>query len=243
MRRLERRWRVDRQYLAIVDDADAVAALHLLDVVGGDDQRQLALAAQAVQILPQPVARLRVEAHRRLVEKQDARVMHQRARNFEPALHAGGKRADQPLAPLRELDQRQHVGDARPPRCGRDAVDEAVEVEVLIQGETVVEARLLKDDAEVAPPIERIFDHVDAADARGAAVGLENGAQDVQQRGLAGAIGAKQREQFARPYLKAHIVERQRAAVTLGHAVDLDRRHRDVAQSLPPSMSAMSSRV
>src|SRR5213078_2947967 len=89
------------------------------------------------------------------------------------------------------------------------------------------------DDTEMAPPIERMPDHVDAADPRCAAVGLENGAQDVQERSLAGAIGAKQREQLARPHLEAYVVERQRAAVTLGHAVDLDRRHRDVRQEVP----------
>ena len=45
----------------MVDDADAVAALDLLDVVGRDDDGELALVAQPVHVLPEPLARLGVE--------------------------------------------------------------------------------------------------------------------------------------------------------------------------------------
>ena len=40
-------------------------------------------------------------------------------------------------------------------RLARHAVDEAVEVQVLVDGQPVVEARLLEHDAEIAPRVER----------------------------------------------------------------------------------------
>ncbi len=75
------------------------------------------------------------------------------------------KRAHQPLPPVGELDQRQHLVDALAPQCCRHAIDEAVEVQVLVEGEPVVEARLLEHDANVAAAFHRILDDIDAVDA------------------------------------------------------------------------------
>jgi len=96
----------------MVDDADPVAALHLLDVMGGDDDGEIALEAQRLHVLPQPAARLRIEADRRLVEKQHAGVMDEGTSNLQPPLHAGRERAHQAVAPLRKLDHMQHLVDA-----------------------------------------------------------------------------------------------------------------------------------
>ena len=75
-------------------------------------------------------------------------MVDERACDLEAALHAGGERAHQPLAPVGELDQRQHLVDALAAQRSRHAVDEAVEVQVLVEREAVVEARLLEHDAE-----------------------------------------------------------------------------------------------
>ncbi len=127
----------------------------------------------------------------------------------------------------------QHFVDPAFSPRRRHAVDEAVEVEVLVYGEAVVERGLLEHHAEAAPRLQRLGDDVDAADPRRAAVGLEDGAEDVEQRGLAGAVGAEQREQLVRTHREADIVERQRAAITLGHAVDHDLRHGTVRHRPP----------
>ena len=210
--------------LPLVDDADPVAALHLLDVMGGDDDGQLALHAQRPHMLPQALARLRIEPDGRLIEKQHAGIVHQGAGDLQPAFHAGGERAHQAVAPVGEFDQRQQFVDAAFAPRRRHAIDEAVEIEILVDGQPVVEARLLEHDAETLPRLQRAGDHVDAVDAGAAAVRPEDGAQDVQQRGLAGAVGAKQREQLVRRDRKADRIERERAAVALGHAADLDGR-------------------
>ena len=227
----------------MVDDADAVAALHLLDVMGGDDDGEIALLAQRLHVLPQPPARLRIEADGRLVEEQHAGVMDERARDLEPSFHAGRERPHQAVAPLRELDQMQHLVDPALAPRRRHAIDEAVEIEVLVHGQAIVERGLLEHHAEAAPRLQRMGDDVDAADPRGAAVGLEDGAEDVEQRGLAGAVRAEQREQLVRPHREADIVQRQRAAIALGHAVDHDLRHGTVRHRPPLPVCANDARI
>ena len=88
-------------------------------------------------------------------------------------------------------------------------------------------------------------DHVDAADPRRAAVGTQDRAEDVHQRRLAGAVRAEQREQLAVAHVKAHRVERQRAPVPLGDAVDADARAGSPAprpSAARPSPESRSSR-
>jgi hypothetical protein len=79
---------------AVVHDREAVAqALGLFHEVRGEHER-LAFLRQAAQPLPDQVARLRVEAGGRLVHENELRVVHQRARQRQAALHAAGERAD-----------------------------------------------------------------------------------------------------------------------------------------------------
>src|SRR5215467_10417985 len=85
---LELRRRILRQDAAVVDDADAVAALDLLDVMGRDNDGELALIAQPMHVLPEPLARLGIEPDRRLVEEQNARVVNERPRDLEPPFHS-----------------------------------------------------------------------------------------------------------------------------------------------------------
>ena len=151
MAQLQRRRRVVGQNVPPVDDADAVGAVHLLDVMGGDDDGELALLTQPANVAPQPVTRLRIQADGRFIEKQDACVVHEGAGDLQPALHARGERPHQCSAPFREFDELEHLLDPAPPLRRRDAIDEPVEIEVLVQGQAIVEARLLEDDAEAAP--------------------------------------------------------------------------------------------
>jgi hypothetical protein len=158
--------------------------------------------------------------------------MHQGAGDLQSAFHAGRERAHQAVAPVRELDERQQLVDAAlAPRRGH-AINEAVEIEVLEHGEPVVEARLLEHDAEIAPRLPRMGDDVDAIDGGAAAIGLEDRAQDVEERRLAGAVGTEEREQFVRLHREADGIERERAAVALGHAADRHHRRGNIGQSM-----------
>src|SRR5262245_4507211 len=227
---LELRRRILCQDAAMVDDADAVAALDLLDIVGRDDHGELALVAQPVHVLPEPLTRLRVEPDRRLVEEEDARMVNQCPCDLEPPLHPRRQGAHKALAPVGELDEGEHLVDALPSQNRRHAVDEAVEIQVLAERQTIIETRLLEHDAQVPAAFDRILDDVDAVNPSRAAVGPQDGAEDVQQGCLAGAVRAEQREQLVGLHIEADIVERELAAVTLGHGEDLDGGRRKFGQ-------------
>ena len=94
---------------ALVDDDEAVAELlGLVHVVGREHQRR-ALLLEPEQPVPQDVPRLRVEAGRRLVEQQDARVVDEGARDREAALHAAGEVVDLGLGLVVELGEREQL--------------------------------------------------------------------------------------------------------------------------------------
>ena len=99
--------------LPVVHDDEPVAQLlGLVHVVRREDERH-ALPLQAVEPLPDDVPRLRVEAGRRLVEQQHLRLVDERARDREAALHAARQRLDLVVRALGELDELEQLVGAR----------------------------------------------------------------------------------------------------------------------------------
>ena len=130
------------QKLPIVDVGDPRAALRLVHVVGGEEERG-ALPGEEEEEVPEEAARDRVHARRRLVEKEDPRPVDERAGERETLLEAAREAARRlPRAPVEaaELDE---LPLALPGGDGRDTIGVPVEVEVLPHGEVGVEAELL----------------------------------------------------------------------------------------------------
>ena len=75
------------------DDQPVAQLLGLVHVVRGEHERH-ALLLEPVQAVPEQVARLRVEAGRRLVEQQQVGLVDQRAGDRQPPLHAARQRVD-----------------------------------------------------------------------------------------------------------------------------------------------------
>src|SRR5262245_34759889 len=71
------------------------------------EQDRAALVAEFAKNVPKLAARLRIESRRRLIEKQQLRIAHQRAGDGEALLLAAGKFADMRLTFLGEV----HLGD------------------------------------------------------------------------------------------------------------------------------------
>src|SRR5687768_14956046 len=79
---------------AMIDDGDAIAqTLGLLHVMSRENDGASAGAKDADE-LPELSARLRIEARRRLVEKQKLRIADERAGERETLLLSAGQRAD-----------------------------------------------------------------------------------------------------------------------------------------------------
>ena len=98
----------------------------------------------------QGVASGRVERRGRLVEQQDRRVVDQCHREVQPLLHAAGERLDAVAGPPGQADAGQHADDPAAQVVTRKAVELAEEEQVVGGGEFVVEAALLRHEADRA---------------------------------------------------------------------------------------------
>jgi hypothetical protein len=143
-------------------------------------------------------AHLRVQRGRRLVQDEQPRPVQQGAGE----LHAAGQTARQLLheaaGAVRQSEGVQQLCDP----CGRlaalDAVKPGVEPEVPVHGQVAVQRRFLEDHAQVAAHLGGMGVHVSTEDADRAAAQRLQGAQRLQQAGLAGPVGSEQGDDLAR---------------------------------------------
>ncbi len=81
----------ERDDAPVVDDGDAIAEpLRLFHVVGGVNDRG-STGTERFDHLKDAIARLRIDANRRLIHQHHARPMNDASRHIEPALHTAGK--------------------------------------------------------------------------------------------------------------------------------------------------------
>jgi hypothetical protein len=175
--------------------------------VGGEQDRHALLARETLDLRPHLRARLGVEPGRGLVEEQHLRAVDQAHRDVEPPLHAAGVRLDQPVGRCGEPEALERLG--RPPaqRSAGDAVELALDDEVLAAGGVVVDAVLLADDADRMADAHGFGQHVVAGDTGAAGVGGGEGGEDADGRGLARAVRPEQAEDRARLDLEVEAVE------------------------------------
>ncbi|MCY1538731.1 hypothetical protein D9M68_742860 [compost metagenome] len=105
-----------------------------------------------------------------------------------------------------------------------------MEVEVLRHGQPRIKARFLKHHAELAPRLPGSLADVEAGNGSAAGIGLQQRAEDHDQRRFPRSIRPEDGDQLLLRNIKAHAIERQGAAKAFGHLVDADgeitgRRH------------------
>ena len=105
------RGRADRGQAAGVDQRDAMAALGLVEVVGGDEDRDAGLREHVDQP-PELPPRQRIDAAGRLVEEEDRRLVQDRAAERQPLAPAAGEIARQRRLPAGETG---HLDDEPAP--------------------------------------------------------------------------------------------------------------------------------
>ena len=194
------RRRSDLPHAAMVDDGDAVAHAHRLDLIvghinGGDADPLLEL----LDLLARRGAQFGVEVGERLVEQERGRLAHQRARQRDTLALAAGELTRPPVEKMPNAEQLRRpldllfdlgVGNAlRPQRKG----------DVLAHGVMRIEAVALKHHRHAAGARRNIVDDV-AADHEVAARLLLKPADDAQKRRLAAARRAEQHHELAVRY-------------------------------------------
>ncbi len=208
----------------LVHDHEPVAQLlRLVHVVGRQDERHAALL-ESVEAIPEQVARLRVEAGRRLVEEQQLGLVDERAGDRQAALHPARHVLDLVARPLRELGEvEQLVGAAGAFRAAEAEVP-AVDHEVLADRELVVERVLLGHDAEARPDLRTVPFGVQAQDGQRAVADRRDARDHPHRGGLAGAVGAQEAERFAGRDVEVDGVHGGELAEPLGQSAGMDER-------------------
>ena len=192
----------------MVDDPDAVGEdVGLLEVLGGQEDRDPVLAREPRHLRPERVAALRVEAGRRLVEKEDARLVDQRQREVETALHPARVGLHFAVGGLREPDALEQRFASLPALRLGHAVQRRLQAQVLAAGEQRVERGLLQRRADRGAHLRSFAHHVEARDARGAGRRREQGREHVHGRRLAGAVRAEEAVDLARGHREVDPVD------------------------------------
>jgi len=209
------------------DDRQPVGELvGLLEVVGGEQDRQALLRGQALHLGPHRDTRLGVEAGGRLVEEEDDRPVDGPERDVEPALHPAGVAAHDPVGSIGESDELEQLVHPLLQLGAAHAVDASLQHQVLAAGRLAVDPRLLRYIAECAPGPVRVPDHVLSGDRGAARVGFRQRREDADGGRLPRPVRAEEREDFALAHGEGDSVERLDLAVSLAEVVRDDRVHR-----------------
>src|SRR5665647_1431278 len=219
----------DGDHLAVVDDADAIAELLRLGHVVGRVQDRHALVAEREDAVEDRAPALRVDAHCRLVQVQDAGFVQQGHADVDAPLHAAAELLHAVLLTVDQRDEREHLVHPRVQLGSRETVHLAPEQQVLAGAHVGIQGDVLGDHAD------RLFDRMGVGD-HGAAVYEGVAAAGVQQArehgdggALAGAVGPEQAEDLAPGDVEADAIDGEHSlgrVVPLAQLLDLDDAHR-----------------
>ncbi len=185
-----------------------------------------ATVAQPAQGREQPAHLVGRQARGRLVENEDLRCGRQRARDRHQrflgpaeALNAHVRidvRANDVERRARALPCRAPIHHAETPRIAKGEAD------VLRNGHPVDQSEILMDERnrQVAERAGRIA----PAERYAARIQRVDAGEDLDERGLAGAVLAEQRQDLAGADLEVNVIKRERAAKALGYAPEPQHR-------------------
>ena len=229
-------------------DVGAIGDLKgLVDVLLDDQHVDAEIVADPAQHLEEFAQQDRCQPQRRLVEQHEFRFRHQTARDRQLALLAAGQGAGELLAALgQDREPLQHLLHALA-HALHIAVEEeaATDLKVLLDGHARQDG-LLRGDVGDAEPGHGMGLH--AVDAVGALLveelddppgRLDEPHDGLEHAGLAGSVGAQQRDDLALADLEGHVGSGDHGAVADLEALDPENGAVGVAHcpspKVPPS--------
>ena len=182
---------------AVLDDQHPGGERERVEGVVGDQHGDPGVRREvAAELDPQRRGHADVEPGERLVEQQQRGVGGERARDRHPLGLAAGELARPPAGEVAQPDPGQPVAGRGPGLGAPGPSGPGAEGDVVEGGEVREEHLVLEDHPDRAVP-RRERQQVDAAEA-GVPGGGHQAGQGVQQRGLAGAVGADHGHHVAR---------------------------------------------
>ena len=193
-------------------------------VVRHVDERDADLLLQVDELDLHLLAQLRVEGGERLVEQQERRVGHERARDRDALPLAARQLVRHALAEAGEPHVLERLGDLRRHVRGRHLRHLQRERDVAFDGH-VREQRVALEHRAHRTALRRAADEVLAVEHDAAGVGQVEARDHPQERRLAAAGGPQQREELARLDGEADVVDGGEVAEPARDPLDFEQRH------------------
>ena len=218
-----------RRLPAAVHDQDVVAQfLGLAEDLRGQHDRA-PVRGLAPELVHHATLEDRIHAGRELVEEDDRRLDHEDLRDLHAAAEAAAQVLDLAVRFGREAEVVEHALGARPDLGVAQAVKAGEGRQVVADRQEQLHRGLLDDDRDPPADVERRRDDVVAEDRGRSGRRPRQRRQNLQQRRLAGAVGAEEAEDGAARHVERQAVERAdvrlpAAGVQLDEITDTDGR-------------------
>ena len=191
--------------------------------MGDVDRGEAEPVLERLDLVAQLHAHLGVEVRQRLVEKEKLRLDGERAPERDALALAAGEVRDLALLEAREVEQLQHLADP-PPHLGPRHAAQAQAVADVAEHRHVRPERVgLEHHRDVALLRGEVRD-IAAGEPDGAGRGLLEAGDGAQERGLAAAGRAEDRDELARRDGEVDAMQHRRRAVADVEVLDLDGR-------------------
>jgi hypothetical protein len=196
------------------DDEPVAQPRGLLHVMGGEDEG-LALIRELAQPVPDEMAGLRVEPRSRLVEDDDLGIVEQRPGDEQTPLHPARELLDGRFGFLGELHEVEKL--LRPPehQLAGKVVVPAVDEQVLLYLELVVEVVLLGDDPDAAFDLSLVVVDVETGDGELSTRRYYGPVDHLHGRRLPSPVRAQKTETFSTEDFEVDTLDRLEARVAL----------------------------
>ena len=214
--------RPDLLDLTAAHDGDAVAHRQCLAlVVGDEDERDADLTLDPLQLDLHRLAQLEVEGGQRFVEQQRARQVDERPGEGDALLLAPGELRRAAVGELAEADDVEHLERPAAHLVGGDLLGPQTEGDVVVHRHVREQRVLLEDGVDVAL-VGWDGGDVDTLEQHAAGRRAFEPGDHLQQRGLAAAGRAEQREELTPPDGEVGPFDGDEGAELLAHSVEHD---------------------
>ncbi len=181
---------------------------------------------QFVENAPKIAAGNGIDTGRWFIQQNDFGPMNQCANQSELLLHASRKFSRQTGAKLAHPRGSQQFRSALVSLFPVHAKQVGIKADVLINRQILIQAESLRHVTEVMLGAFGIANHVGACDDRTTFVRRHDSGEHTQRRGLAGAIGTHQAEDFSGTNIEAEMIDRDHSWKALGESFCDDREMR-----------------
>src|SRR5437660_10606866 len=186
------------------------AALGFVHVVSGDKERD-AMPRKLEEQIPELAARDGVDAGSGLIEEKKFRLVQHGAAESEALLPAAGELRGQAIQVRLEAVELDNLFKAALEARGLEAVNAAVELQILRDSQIVIETEVLRHVADSLADSFRIGADIEPFDVSLAATERQKAGEHFDDRRFSAAIGAEETEDFAFLDAEADIVDRREA--------------------------------